>query len=311
MLLSTIRSIIVPSTWRNVIATSLSCALAGIIVRAAVDPFLAPGFPYPTFWVAADVATVVAGWRAGIITVLIGAGVGWYAWLEPRFTFELEPATASIIVLFVVLAGLQVLLAELMREALLRAEKLREERDLVVRELVHRIRNHFSLFNSIAMQTLRSSADPAAASRALQGRLRALMIGLDLAVTSGEQDFDLGDLVRKIVGPLAPDFGRLEIDAVPAQVPREQVHAVALVLHELGTNAIKYGAWSGQTGAVRVSVRREPRRIHLLWSEDGTFTVPCGNENGFGNVLITRAIPDATVELHPGPPYRVTIVLST
>ena len=242
MLLTKLTTVILPSTFRTTLFTSAACVVAGGLTRLAVDPLLPAGVPFPTFWVAADIATIVAGWRAGALTVALGALLGWFFWMEPRYSFELRPGGGFVILLFVTLAGLQVLLAELMREALLRAQKLREERDIVVRELVHRIRNHFSLFNSIAMQTLRSSKDLKAASDALQGRLRALMLGLDLASTSGESALELSDLVTQVVKPLAPTAHRLQVDTASAKVGPEQVHAVALVLHELSTNAAKYGA---------------------------------------------------------------------
>jgi len=307
MLLTRLTSIIKPATPRRVIQTSLGCAIVGALARVSVDPLLPPGIPFPTFWVAADIATIIAGWKAGALTVALGAVMGWFFWMEPRFSFLLPPGGVFVILLFVSLAGLQVLLAELMREALLRAQRMREERDMVVRELVHRIRNHFSLFNSIAIQTLRSAHDLPTASDALQGRLRALMMGLDIASVTGENAFELSELVSKVVLPLAPTPHRLLIETVSAQVPPEQVHAVALVLHELGTNAIKHGAWSGHDGVVRVRIAHENGKVLLQWIEDGIHHP--GTASGFGSVLITRAVPDANVEVQPGPPYCVLLKL--
>lgn len=307
MLLSRLTSIVLPATPRHVVQSSLACACAGALLRAVVDPWLPPGVPYPTFWVAADIATIVAGWRAGALTVGLGALMGWFFWMEPRYTFELSQATVFVVVLFVTLAGLQVFLAAMMREALLRAQRMREERDMVVRELVHRIRNHFSLFNSIAMQTLRSSTSLAAASEELQGRLRALMTGLDLAAGAGERALDVSELLTRVVLPLAPKPHRLVMDTVSACVPPEQVHAVALVLHELGTNAIKHGAWNGHDGIVHVRAATEGGKIRLQWTEDGVSVA--GAPSGFGSVLIARAIPDAHVDVQPGPPYRVVLTL--
>lgn len=305
MLLTKLTSIILPSTPRHVATASLACVSGGVLARLCVDPLLPPGVPYPTFWVAADIATVIAGWRAGAITVALGAVIGWFFWIEPRMTFGLPPGSAFVVVLFVVLASLQVFLAEMMREALLRAQKMREERDIVVRELVHRIRNHFSLFNSIAMQTLRTSRDLPSASDALQGRLKALTMGLDLAAVTGNSAFDVGELVDKVVLPLAPTQHRLVIDAVSGEVPPEKVHAVALVLHELGTNAIKYGAWSGEEGVVRVTISKRDDKVCLQWTE-ADIRHP-GTSSGFGTVLIARAIPDAAVDVKPGPPYCVVL----
>lgn len=305
MLLTKLTSIVLPATPRHVVQTSLACAFGGALARYLVDPLLPPGVPYPTFWVAADLATIVAGWKAGGITVILGAIIGWFFWIEPRHTFALSTGAGFVVAIFVTLAGLQVFLAEMMREALLRAQRMREERDVVVRELVHRIRNHFSLFNSIAMQTLRSAHDLPSASEALQGRLKALMLGLDIAAMTGASAFELSELVAKVVSPLAPAPHRLVIDTTSAQVPPEQVHAVALVLHELGTNAIKHGAWAGENGVVRVNIARKNGKTRFEWKEDGV--CHSGTTSGFGSVLIARAIPDAEVEINPGPPYRVVL----
>lgn len=310
MILQKISSIIVPSTPRNVVAVSAACTFVGAVARACVDPLLPPGVPYPTFWVAADAAAITAGWRAGALTVALSAVVGWYFWMIPRYSFDLPHGAVPVISIFIVLASLQVFIAELMREALLRMQKMHAERDLVVRELVHRIRNHFALFNSIAMQTLRTAKDLPSASDALQDRLKALMLGLDLAATTGDQALEMSALVSMAVVPLAPTPARLHVKAVAAEVSREQVHAIALVLHELGTNAIKHGAWSGPEGIVRVDVATKAGAIVLLWTEECPAKPLQSDKKGFGSTLIQRAIPDAIVEFREGPPFQVAITLS-
>ncbi len=105
---------------------------------------------------------------------------------------------------------------------------------------------------------------------------------------TGNSAFDVADLIEKVVQPLAPTQHRLVIEAVPADVQPEKVHAVALVLHELGTNAIKHGAWAGDA-AWFTSGSPDDGKVCLQWTEDGVCHP--GTGIGFGTLLIARRHP--------------------
>jgi PAS domain S-box-containing protein len=186
----------------------------------------------------------------------------------------------------------------------IRDRKQREAHILTLnRELVHRVKNMLAVIQSIANQTMRSTPDPRTFRDSFQGRLQALSAANDLLMQTSWGGSDLSDFVDRQLAPLMPR-GTLQLrkDGPPVHVPAELSVHLGLALHELGTNAIKYGAWSVPGGIVRVSWQLqfapfdETRRLILTWSEHGGPPVKVPTRSGFGTTLIERGIPDAKIE---------------
>ena len=180
-------------------------------------------------------------------------------------------------------------------------ERKRRERliSLLNRELAHRVKNTLAVVQSIANQTGRSSAGKDDFATAFQGRLQALAAANDLLMLTSWEGTALAEFLSSQLSPLVPDRSRFEMSGPPLVLVADLSIPLALALHELGTNAIKYGAWSVADG--RVSVNWEVRhdtacdRIVLTWSESGGPPVDPPVRGGFGTVLIERGIPGAHV----------------
>ena len=208
----------------------------------------------------------------------------------------------ATIALFIVLAlglGLWQILRMVDVEVELREmEDLRERRarsDLLNRELNHRVKNVFAVVSSLAGTTLRKETDPAVAAQKFQERIRALAIAHD--VTQGSVDrpmVDLSDLVEAALRPYDHYADRLSIDGEPVQIDTSALTPLGLVLHELATNALKYGAWSGAAGNVLVKweIGRDgtgQRQLDLNWIETGVHAMPTQFGNGFGTRMLSLA----------------------
>jgi two-component sensor histidine kinase len=166
---------------------------------------------------------------------------------------------------------------------------------LIVDEMQHRLKNLFASVLSIAAQTSQSGQTSAEFMKAFEGRVLALAAAHDLL--SQDEPADLAELTRRIVGPFAGAAGAVEISGRPFKVAPSSVVPFSLVLHELATNAAKYGALSSAQGKTRISwkyYRAESgeRRFKFKWEESGGPSVVPPRRSGFGTILMKRAFAD-------------------
>jgi two-component sensor histidine kinase len=174
------------------------------------------------------------------------------------------------------------------------------------RELFHRIRNIFTLATSIASQTSRYTANPAEMADALAQRFRALAVAQELLVANELAGADLKHLVAETLKPLAPDTARLRVAGPSLQLSPETTTSLSLVLHELATNAVKYGAWSNSRGTVDLewAVARDGGEpvVTLSWREKDGPACDLPGKTGLGSILIDNAVAGAAVkrQLLPG-----------
>lgn len=168
-----------------------------------------------------------------------------------------------------------------------------EHQKLLVAELSHRVKNTLAAVQSIATQTFR---DEGAAARAtFLARLRALGQAHGLLSRTEWQGADLRDIVRLELAPHLRGAwdGRARIDGGPVRVVPRTALTLGMAIHELATNAAKYGALSSPTGRVDVAwaVREgEDRALTIDWVETGGPPVRPPTRKGFGSTLIERSI---------------------
>jgi len=169
-----------------------------------------------------------------------------------------------------------------------------ETQRLLLDELNHRIKNTLATVQAIATQTLRRSKDPAAFVVAFNGRIQSLSRAHALLTGNSFQGADIQQLVRdQLLLGGEPD-ARISWAGPPLMLEAQVALHLALVLHELGTNARKYGALSSPLG--RVSARWETRsaangaRLVLDWRESGGPKVKPPTARGFGSMLIDQSL---------------------
>lgn len=162
---------------------------------------------------------------------------------------------------------------------------------LLVGELGHRIKNLLATVMAIARQTFSRATDIELATADFDGRLRSLARAHDLITHGSWESASLLRLVEEAIAPYARDRFRLEGPDIP--ISPKGVVAMSLVLHELSTNALKYGALSTECGSVDVSwdVSSGPApRFRLVWHEMGGPIVAVPSRKGFGSRLISGLI---------------------
>ena len=170
-------------------------------------------------------------------------------------------------------------------------KKSEEHKTLLNRELSHRVKNSLTVIQSIAQHTLRSTPDPAAFADAFQGRLQALASAHEILTTADWAGAEFKALARQQLAPyLSNGDARLELNGPVVVLDPEIATSLALILHELATNASKYGALSVPAGSVslawNVNTNDTSPRLHITWRETGGPPVNPPTRRGFGSQLI-------------------------
>jgi two-component system CheB/CheR fusion protein len=168
-----------------------------------------------------------------------------------------------------------------------------QERELLSRELSHRVRNILAVVQALAMQT-DDSGSVEEFRTAFVGRLSAMTRVHSMLLDEQWRGADLKTLVELALQPYrVDDRGVIEVEGPSLRLTAHEGLGLSLILHELGTNAAKYGALSRQGGRVHISWRVESgegrRRVSLRWQERGGPQVKPPKEKSFGTRLIERA----------------------
>ena len=190
--------------------------------------------------------------------------------------------------------------------------------DLLIEELNHRVKNTLAILQSIAAQTFRGATR--AERQTFEGRLGALAEAHNLLSTEKWQGSDLQDVINRVLQPYRinnPDRVRMFGPPVPLS-PRLAV-ILSMIVHEIATNATKYGALSNETGRVTLDwevLADAPKpRLRLIWTEVGGPPVTAPVQRGFGSRLIERSARaqlggEATVDFLPrGVVYTISCTL--
>jgi two-component sensor histidine kinase len=169
----------------------------------------------------------------------------------------------------------------------------RDRADLLAQELNHRVKNLFAVILAIVKMSARGDAAAAPAVDRIAKRIHALVTAHDVTQgrLDGEGEVDLADLVAKAIAPYRSDSERCNLDGGALVVSGRHAVPLGLVLHELVTNAVKYGAWAAPGGLLEVRWAIEDGAVRLVWQERAAQTLPVPEDGvpareGFGSALI-------------------------
>jgi two-component sensor histidine kinase len=167
-------------------------------------------------------------------------------------------------------------------------------RRLVVDELQHRLKNKLSSIHAVVHQVLHNQPQIWAS---IDGRIRALSATDDLIARADGSGCDLRELLLSELGPY--DHVRFTLNGEPLFLPAKLAVSLALIFHELATNAGKYGAFSSPRGLLQVSWSVTDDRVTIVWDETEGPPIEAVGEAGFGTKLLNSALKpfDGTTEI--------------
>lgn len=165
------------------------------------------------------------------------------------------------------------------------------QRDLLIKELEHRIKNTLTMVQSIADQTFRNSGLDPSIQRTFAARLVSLSNVHAVLTQRSWDSADLHELVAAAVGPhRSPDKDRFEIQGPILRLGPMAAVALSMAVHELCTNAIKYGALTADSGRVEIAWTVDQGQLRWVWRELGGPAVAIPERTGFGSRMIERSL---------------------
>jgi len=296
------------------VITVVSIAVVGVLAGDAITPVVlfvglsvvtATLVPWSPWWQLASVAlvTVTAMWM--VAAILPSPRL---FWLQNVGT--VVPTLASTVFLCNMLRRQRIALGTAERERQSREDSLRETNRLLeqeiekhrktedalrfaMRELDHRVKNTLATVQSVAEQTVRSARSLPDFSEAFGGRIQA-MARIHSALAGRKWDgLTMAELIELVVGPYRHHADSIALDCDATFVDAELVRVLGMTLHELATNAAKYGALSTKDGRVDISCHIESnarRQLRIAWSEHHGPTITEPRRRGFGIRLIEEAL---------------------
>ena len=184
-----------------------------------------------------------------------------------------------------------------------------EHLQLLIHELNHRVKNTLATVQSIVRQTLGTATGLEDGAASIESRLFALSRAHDVLTRENWHSADVRDIVAGAIAPYDTGAGsRFDVEGPPCRVNPKRALALAMALHELGTNAVKYGALSNGEGRVRIAWDCEQsgdaEMMVFSWREAGGPQVSPPGRRGFGSRLLERGLRNdlgGDVRLHYGP----------
>jgi two-component sensor histidine kinase len=226
-------------------------------------------------------AGVPAAVGAGIASILIT----FWAFMPPYFEFKWPSEGEQInLLLNAIPYFITVYFAYLCRAVLRRLRRSELNNRVLARELEHRGRNLFSVLEVVVQKTL---ADNPERANSIIGRLKSIRYSNEL-LTGKPQSIGIKDLLQQEFA--AYGASRLHMRGPAFEIPPDKARDLVLLLHELTTNAVKYGALSNRKGQVFVQWQSDGDNVVLTWKEHGGPEVTPPSKRGFGNQLIDTCI---------------------
>src|ERR1700687_2890383 len=247
------------------------------------DVFFIPYFPAVFF------ATAFGGYRVGIATAIVGGTLG----MTVNFSdAPADFARLALLVIYLIVCGLTIWGVEHYRSIVAQQREIsrrliqeEEYRKLVVDEFQHRLKNKLSTIHAVLHLVLQDQPQIWAG---IDQRLRALSAADDLIARVDGTGCDIKDLLLSELGPYG--HVRFTLNGNPLFLPAKLAVSLALIFHELATNAGKYGAFSSTRGLLQVSWSVSGDRLNVAWDETEGPPVGSVGEAGFGTKLLSAAL---------------------
>ncbi|MDY6925308.1 MAG: histidine kinase dimerization/phosphoacceptor domain -containing protein [Pseudomonadota bacterium] len=259
--------------------------LIAFLVRLGLDHQFPPGFPYLTFFPAVVVATYLAGLRAGLLTAVLSGLTAWWFFIGPP-GFELNAATGLALLFYAFVVAVDIFFIDGMHRERRRAEaeiehsrELAESRDLLSREIQHRVSNNLQVVSAMLALQAQHTSDPDARRGLQEARGRTALIA---KVQRGLHDANgqalpFAVFARDLLDDALDAAGRTDVELTVTggerPLSQDQSTPVSLIMLECVNNALEHG-FSDRAGVVRVDLSMEGPEAVLTVTDDGAGLSP-------------------------------------
>ncbi len=276
------------------VGVAVVCFASALAVQVIFRP-LGGSLMFATYFPAVLVAGLLAGLPAGLFVSIAALLTVWWAFIPAQFSFFPLPLDQGLnLATFLVSCGCMLAVTESYRAALRQLRKHEYERELVVKELEHRGRNTYAVIDVIVRKSLEDEPERA---NLISGRIRAVKYANDLLNQTSTHTVLLKTLLLHEFMPYGE--ARFHAEGPDFELPADTARHLALVFHELVTNAAKHGALSKQGGRVLLSWKRPDGVVRLEWTEQGGPAVSPHAKHGFGSRVVTQSLRALSGSISP------------
>lgn len=301
-----------PLLIETIVAIGIGVAMA--VVRILITPWASDQAPFAPIFIAAIAATVLAGWRSGILAIAIGQLLIWYFVVRPAGTLQLEDQARWYGLAISTLSELTIVaIIALYQREVDRAWSRREAQvDLMqqaLAEIDHRTTNNYqTVLALVQAQANRAEGPVRQALTQVADRIEAIaMVSKQMALKSDSLEKIrlteyLSELCKHINRGLTRPGVSLECHSDELSLDAEKAVAISIIINELVTNALKHAFPDDREGRITVSLKKSARRLQLEVEDNGVGIRP--GSRGRGNGLGTRLINAFVKQL--GADYRAS-----
>ena len=266
-------------------AFAVACVVAATMLHAAIGLVRPDSVIFDPYYAATLVTALAAGTMAGGFAMVLGGAIAYWLFAPADWTFTALTldlvnwalyGTSSIVILWAA-ASYRALVQRLREEE--------RQRQLLNTELAHRLRNALASMQTIVNQSLNGEKE---LRDKITDHSRAVLGSVSLLGDSGWRSAGLKDILTNELKPY--DLSRIACHGDDIKCPAEAATVLALVIHELVTNAAKYGALSKPDGGIDVSWQTIDGRLILRWVERADLPSTKPTRQGFGTRLMHSAV---------------------
>jgi two-component sensor histidine kinase len=311
--------------WGGELVTAVLCLAAAGIARLIIDALMPGVAPFVLLFPVALIATLLGGWRTGAVTFAVSEIWAWYYVVLPRGLLLKGEATPANLIAIAVAGLVTVAVAQAFRSGARRDAEERQaelaERDLMLRELEHRMKNNFQTVASLIQLQLRRAADEPAREALRQALSRVVSISeahRNLYAGENVVAVNMTVYLKELCSNLADalflgELVRLECRVEVGALDRDRAVAVGLIVNELVTNAAKHAFADGRPGQICVAFDRRGAGYRLVVEDDGRglpadfATRSRGIGRGLVEAFTRQACGSLTVGEGPGARFEVDL----
>ena len=274
-----------------------------VFMRAVAIPIAADRAPYAFSFLGVVLATVLAGWRAGLITLVLAQVASFYILVEPRFSFaKFDPERSAAFAIATISVALILLVIGLYQREVGKGVLEREKRlDLLGRaleEIDHRTRNNYqTVLAMVQLQAQRSrDAGVQEALAQVADRIKAVTRATEHL---GHRSEDIGivrlrehlcGLCEQVERGLSRDGVRVQCDVEDLSASTEKAIYLSIIVNELVTNALKHAFEDSSEGLIRVASEQHAKGVTIIVEDNGRGLqkLPAKDKGGLGSKLVDR-----------------------
>jgi two-component sensor histidine kinase len=263
-----------------------ACIAAAVLVRWLLGMWFGATLYFVAFFPAVIIASLFAGFWPGMFALVVSVVIGLLLFVPSNLMTGLPAPFLANLAIYVVAGFSTVWLGHLFRSLVRELQIEQAQRELILKEVEHRARNMGALGAAIVQFSLKDNRE---AADLINTRMRALQATNDLITRAPKMEPDIESIIKQELAPY--DVARCALSGITLPLRSDIARAAGLVVHELTTNAVKYGALSNHEGRIDIGWVQNGDAIVIEWRETGGPKHEAPTRTGFGTKLI-----DATVK---------------